>query len=277
VEAEEVSGGSDRSDSSASGSPGKDVNRAVYESPRVYRFYLSQQLIPSEASCLLKYQPHIAGRDVLDVGVGAGRTTRYLAPLARRYEAIDYSKVMVNYMRKAMPDVSVQQMDFRDLGVFGPGSFDFVFASNNVIDALPHEGRLQALKETFRVLRTGGILAFSAHNIHYKKAFSGPTLNWSRNPARLLSNCVEYVRCWSNHVRVAPLRKTTADYALLNDLGHYYATLHYYAARSTVSSQLTSVGMQLIEVFDCLGRSTPEHIDDGDNPSLLYVAVRPAN
>ena len=67
VSAEGVRVVSDRSESSASG---KDVNRAVYESPRVYRYYLSQQLTPSEAACLLKYQPQIAGCDVLDVGVG---------------------------------------------------------------------------------------------------------------------------------------------------------------------------------------------------------------
>jgi SAM-dependent methyltransferase len=274
VQAEEVRVAIDGSDSSASG---KDVNRAVYESPRVYRYYLSQQLTPSEAACLLKYQPHIAGCDVLDIGVGAGRTTRYLAPIAKRYEAIDYSLVMVNYMRKALPDISVHQMDFRDLGAFTASSFDFVFGSNNVIDALSHDGRLQALRETFRVLRPGGILAFSAHNIRYKNAFSGPALNWSRNPARLLANCIEYVRCWSNHVRVAPLRKKTADYALLNDPGHHYSTLHYYAARSTVRSQLTGVGLQLTEVFDILGRSTPEDMDDSNDPSLLYVAVRPRN
>jgi SAM-dependent methyltransferase len=266
-----------RSENSGSRAPHKDLNRAVYESPRVYRYYRSPLLTPPEVACLLKYQPHIAGRDILDIGVGAGRTTRYLTPLARRYEAIDYSMVMVNYMRKAVPTASVQQMDFRDLGSFDAGSFDFVFASNNVIDALPHEGRMQALRETFRVLRPGGILAFSSHNIRYKNAFSGPMLNWSRNPARLLSNCVEYLMCWWNYVRVAPLRKTTPDYALLNDPGHYYATLHYYAARSTVNSQLAIVGLQLKDVFDTLGQSAPEHVDDRDNSSLLYVAMRPAD
>src|SRR5258707_8830157 len=84
-----------------------DVNRGVYFSPRVYRYYLSDQLTPSETACLLKYQPHISQRDVLDIGVGTGRTSRYLAPLARRYEAVDYSPVMVSYVRKTMPKISV--------------------------------------------------------------------------------------------------------------------------------------------------------------------------
>ncbi|MEO8052976.1 MAG: class I SAM-dependent methyltransferase, partial [Acidobacteriota bacterium] len=167
-----------------------EINRAVYNSPGVYRYYLSRLLMPAEISCLLKYQPHISQRDVLDIGVGAGRTTRYLAPLARRYEGVDYSSVMVGYMKQAMPQIQVRQLDFRDLTVFEDRSFDFVFATDNVIDALPHDDRLRALSEAHRVLRKGGVLAFSSHNIRYEKAFLGPQLNWSSNPVRLAANCV---------------------------------------------------------------------------------------
>jgi len=198
-----------------------------------------------------------------------------LAPLAKRYEAIDYSTVMVNYMRKTMPDASVRQMDFRDLRAFDDCSFDFVFASNNVIDSLPHEGRLEALAESFRVLRPNGILAFSSHNLRYKKAFSKPSLNWSRNPARLLSNCVGYILSWWNYVRRASLRIITPDYALLNDPGHYYAAIHYYASKSTVAAQLRQAGLQLVDIFDALGASLSSEGDDRESPSLLYLAVRP--
>ena len=253
-----------------------EVNRAVYESRGAYRHYLSQLLTPMEIVCLLKYQPYISGRDVLDVGVGAGRTTRYLAQFARRYEAVDYSSVMVSYMRQAMPEISVHQADFRDLAIFDDRSFDFVFATNNVIDTLSHEDRLQALREANRVLRSGGILAFSSHNIHHKKAFCGPQLYWSSNPVRFAYNCVQYLFCWWNYSRVAPLRRITPDYALLNDPGHYYACLHYYVARSTVDSQLTSVGLGLSDVFETHGQVASEFQDDSEHPSLFYVAKRVA-
>ena len=256
-------------------SPRQDeVNRAVYHSPGVHRYYLSNLLTPPEAACLLKYQPHISGGDVLDIGVGAGRTTRYLAPLARRYEAVDYSPVMVDYVRQGMPEISVRQADFRDLRVFDDLSFDLVFATDNVIDALSHDDRLRALREASRVLRPGGILAFSSHNIHYDKAFSGPQFDWSSNPVRLGANCAKYALSWWNHLRVGRLRRTTPDYALLNDPGHFYACLHYYAARSKVNSQLACAGMRLIEAFDRVGRVVPEAEDDSHTPSLLYVAER---
>jgi hypothetical protein len=73
---------------------------------------------------------------------------------------------------------------------------------------------------------------------------------------------------------VGHLRRTTPDYALLNDPGHFYACLHYYAARSKVNSQLAYAGMRLIEAFDVGGQVAPESEYDSQTPSLLYVAER---
>lgn len=251
------------------------VNRAVYFSPGVYTHYLSQHLTRPEVICLLKYQPYIAGKDVLDVGVGAGRTTGYLAPLARRYEAVDYSPVMVEYSRKTMPGICVHQADFRDLSAFSDGSFDFVFASDNVIDALAHEDRLRALREARRVLREGQILALSSHNIHYKKAYSNPELEFHRNPVTLARNLIRYLRQLKNHWNVGDLRETREEYALLNDVGHDYACLHYYTGRSNMKVQLENAGFRLVEVFNNRGESLEEGQDDSESPNLLYVAKRP--
>ncbi|HEX4165882.1 MAG TPA: class I SAM-dependent methyltransferase [Bryobacteraceae bacterium] len=250
------------------------VNRRVYHSDRVYRFYLSNVLTPPEAAALLKYQGHIAGRDILEIGVGAGRTARYLAPIAGHYEAIDYSPVMVRYMNQTMPQLSVREADFRNLQIFGDNSFDFVFAPDNVIDALPHQDRMQALMESYRLLRPGGLLVFSSHNVRYRGAFSGPRLNWSSNPLRLAANFVNYFRgCW-NHLRVGPLRQDLGSYALLNDEGHHYACLHYYAARTIVTDQLKKVGFRSLDVFNNEGQIALAGHDDSHSPSLLYVALK---
>jgi ubiquinone/menaquinone biosynthesis C-methylase UbiE len=251
-----------------------EVNRKVYFARGVYLYYLSRSLLPVEVACFSKYRPYLQGRDVLDIGVGAGRTARHLAPMARRYEAIDYSPVMMKFLRENMPQISGHQADFRDLRIFGDDSFDFVLATANVIDALSHRDRLKALREASRVLRPGGILAFSTHNIHYERAFCGPRLNWSWNPVRLGLNTVQYLLGARNHLRVGPLRTKTPEYALLNDTGHFYSCLHYYVARSTVARQLSEAGMRLVEVFDGNGRAVAEEEDDSGNPWLFYIGQK---
>lgn len=256
--------------------PGRqdEVNRAVYFARGVYLYYLAKSLMPAEQACLNTCKEHWTGRDVLDIGVGAGRTSRHFLKTARRYAAVDYSPVMVAYLRKKMPQVDVRQADFRDLRVFEDRSFDLVFATANVIDALPHSGRLAALNEASRVLRPGGIFAFSTHNLNYQDAFSGPRWNWSANPLRFAYNGLVFVLGRRNHRRIAPLRTRERDYALLNDPGHFYACLHYYAGRETVREQLRSAGLRLLHVFDRSGRILGETDSDRDQPWLFYSAER---
>lgn len=252
----------------------EQVNRAVYRAPRVYRRYASNLLFPAEAACFAQYHARIAGRDVLDVGVGAGRTTRHLAPLARRYEAIDFSPVMVAFLQSSMPEISVHEADFRDLGIFPAQSFDFILAADNVIDALSHQGRLRALAETSRVLRPAGLFAFTSHNLRYRRAFQGPHLDLTRNPAQLAKNCAKFaLGCW-NHLRVRRLRQVAADHALINDEGHFYACLHYYASRETVAAQLASANLHLLEARDRAGNLLPPTASDTHAPDLFYIAER---
>ena len=250
------------------------VNRAVYYSPHVYLYYLSKSLMPVERAFFSKYEQQWMGRDILDVGVGPGRTSRYLAPKARQYEAIDYSPVMVNQFRKLLPHISIHQADFRRLRMFANASFDLVFATANVIDALPHDDRLSALRESSRVLRPGGLFAFSTHNIRYKDAFTGPHFRKSGNPVRFAVNSLSYLLGSWNHRRVAPLRSRTDEYALLNDTGHFYSCLHYYVGRDVVARQLAACRMKLIEVLDGSGNTLSETDDDSSEPWLFYVAQR---
>lgn len=253
-----------------------EVNRAIYHQPNIWRYYHSRDLVPAEVACFLKYQPFIAGRDVLDVGVGAGRTTRYLEPIARRYEAVDYSPVMVEHVREAFPRTHVQRADFRALTPFEDATFDFVLASDNVIDALSHEDRMRALAEARRVLRPGGLLAFSSHNVEYAHAHDGPTLAWTKNPFTLARRVADLVTMIKNHRRVSRHRRVTPEYAILNDSGQNFACLHYYASREAVRAQLERVGMRLLDVFDVEGRTIDDAPDAKDDPSLLYVAQAPA-
>jgi SAM-dependent methyltransferase len=251
-----------------------EINRAVYFEQTVLRHYLSEALDPAEVTCLLKYQPDFAFKSLLDVGVGTGRTTHFLHSLAARYEAIDYSPVMVEYMKRRFPGVSVRQADWCKLNCFGDGEFDFVFAPCNVIDVLSPESRLLALAESRRVLKPGGLFACASHNRNFLPAQSGPRMRWTLNPVKLATNGLKFLKRTNNHRRVVKLRQSTADYALLNDEGHDYACLHYYITRDTMRAQLAAAGFYLLDVIARNGYIIPEGSSDAANPNLLYVSRR---
>jgi len=250
------------------------INQAVYHAKGIERAYRSMQLSAAEASVLMKYQRYFADRDVLDLGVGTGRTTHYLEPLARRYVGIDYSPHMIKHMHAHFPDACTLLADMRHLSMFDDESFDFVIGSNNVMDAVSHADRLTVLGEVQRILRAGGLFVFSSHNRDYAKATSGPRLQLSRNPATQLRNLASFVRQLFNHRRTRKLRKIETEYSLLDDGGHDYLLLHYYVDRSHGELQLSRVGFEMLDVFAHSGLVKARDEKDVVSPSLYYVARR---
>jgi SAM-dependent methyltransferase len=247
-------------------------NDAFYRTPLVMRSYPKEGLDAQETITLLKYQAHIVGRDVLDIGVGLGRTARVLASLARYYAAIDYSPVMVEEVRRAMPHLEVHLEDMRDLGRWVDDSLDFVFAPNNVLDAVSHDDREKALAEAWRVLRAGGLLAFSSHNRCYVGAQAGPRLRRSRNPLTFALHVARYVATLRLHRRMRGLRRFEDDYALIDDCGPDHALLHYYVDRGAEERQLARLGFDLVEVLDRAGETVSRSEKAPTSSALMYVA-----
>jgi SAM-dependent methyltransferase len=249
-------------------------NGAYYQSQMVLRTDAKEGLDPQEIVTLLKYQGHIVGRDILDIGVGNGRTARVLAMLAKCYVAIDYAPLVVAEARKTMPDLQVHLEDMRDLVRWGDGTLDFVFAPNNVIDAVSHEDRLQTLREARRVLRDGGLFVFTSHNRCYFGAQAGPQFRASRNPVTFVYRLVRYLRSARLHRLMKPMRRFEEDYALLDDCGPDHALLHYFIDRTAQERQLEAVGFELLDVLDKAGASVRRGEMAPESSCLMYVARR---
>lgn len=75
---------------------------------------------------------------MLDIGVGAGRTTHHFAPLTKEYIGVDYSKNMIKARRRKFRNypkkLTFKVADARDLKLFGDKYFDFALFSFNGID-----------------------------------------------------------------------------------------------------------------------------------------------
>jgi SAM-dependent methyltransferase len=250
------------------------INARVYHAQQIVKKYQWSELDHREVVVLLNYQPAFRNRDVLDIGVGTGRTTRYLAPLSRRYECLDYSPAMVRFLHNVMPDISARLADMRDLSMFMPNTFDFVLATNCVISAVSHADRLRVLHEVRRVMRPNGVFVFSAHNRRYRHALSAPRLQLTRNPVRQGQYAAAYLRSLINYARLRHHRRIERDYALLNDSGHDYALLHYYIDRDTQQQQLQAAGFTLLETYDRAGHVLQASAADVEHAHLMYVAQR---
>lgn len=141
-----------------------DRNRSTFASPNVVATYAAlTELTPCERTLFDRYVPR--GGDVLDLGVGTGRTTPFLVAIARRYVGLDYVASMLEEARRLHPDVDFIVGDATDLSLFTSASFDAVVFPFNGIDYLyPEAARLRCLAEVRRVLRPRGVFVFSTHN-----------------------------------------------------------------------------------------------------------------
>jgi len=143
---------------------GTDLNHTTFGRSDVVAFYVDQQdLLPEEEHLFGRYVP--PGLDILDLGIGAGRTTPALAAGARRYVGLDYVPAMIEAAGRLHPDEEFVVGDASDLSSFADGSFDAVVFSFNGLDCLPTvEGRVRCIAECRRVLRPGGVFIMSSHN-----------------------------------------------------------------------------------------------------------------
>jgi SAM-dependent methyltransferase len=138
-------------------------NREQFDAAEVVADYERMSgLTPTEADLFERHVP--AGARILDLGVGAGRTTPWLSARGSAYVGIDYAPAMVDAARRLHPDADLRVGDAADLSDLADGSFDAVVFSYNGIDYLDDDARGRALDEIARVLVPGGTYVFSTHN-----------------------------------------------------------------------------------------------------------------
>jgi ubiquinone/menaquinone biosynthesis C-methylase UbiE len=140
------------------------ANLRIYNEPSVAAHYAAlHHLTACERSLFDTYLR--SGMDILDIGVGGGRTTPYLSGVASHYVGLDYSEEMIRICRCKFPQLEFCVADAADLSAFDDDSFDaLVIAFNGLDYVLPAERREQCLRECYRVLRPGGVFIFSSHN-----------------------------------------------------------------------------------------------------------------
>jgi SAM-dependent methyltransferase len=143
---------------------GNPANLGAYRAPQVVSYYSTLDYLTACERFL--FDAHLKpGMAILDLGVGGGRTTPYLAKTASRYVGADYSEEMISACRTKFPGLEFRVADASDLSAFSDASFDAIVMAYNALDyVLPAEKRERCLRECRRLLRPDGLLVFSSHN-----------------------------------------------------------------------------------------------------------------
>ncbi len=228
-------------------------------------------LFEPERVILDRLLPCIKDGALLDLGIGAGRTTAHLLKISSNYTGLDYVPAFVDEARARFPGTDILVGDARDLSRFDDGSFDLVMFSFNGLDCVPHEGRPKVISEASRVLRKGGFFLFSSHNRDYEYFMTPPwRRKWEFNAQFL--RFMLYSFCYRHkHWAMKKHEVVTDEYALVNDSDHRYSLMFYYIKPEVQAEQLAAAGFKDVEIYNTNGKRVS---CDPSALSLHYVAAK---
>lgn len=227
----------------------RDAMKQIYESRSMverYRRFASEGLTPQELFCL-SLVPASRRSAILDIGIGAGRTTGQLLNMFQRYVGIDYAEQMIAAARERFSHADLRTMDARSLKL--SEKFDCVMFSFNGIDSVPYADRQTVFKNIAAALVPNGFLIYSTHNIENPRV-----LMWYKH---LL--VMEIFQSWPNVFSVARSVRNRLKrfwrqsfdeaqaFALVNDCGASFRGLNTYVdIRREVENTLPLFGFRVL-------------------------------
>jgi ubiquinone/menaquinone biosynthesis C-methylase UbiE len=226
------------------------------------------------------YEPEKTIRDILvkdlrsirmlDIGVGAGRTTHNFVGEVKYYAGIDYSSAMLEKCKSKFNNLSnnpvFRLMDATNMNEFRDNSFDFVLFSYNGIDNVDYTDRMKILNEIKRVLAPGGYLAFSTHNLYFV-----PRLY----KIKLSSNPLKHVVKWVMNIFINGwhTKYLSKNYAVVREPSYGFKLTQLYIKPEYQLMQLEKTGFANIRMFSTSGKeiTAPVNLTDGFDPWVYYL------
>ncbi len=252
-----------------------DPNLSVYEQPDVVDTYIHHTaLTKAERSLFSQFAADYRGKRVLDIGVGAGRTTAALAALASEYFGIDYSAAMVKSCQHHFYDLAnarFAQDDARELSTCADAAYDAAVFSFNGIDTMDMKGRKATLQAVRRVLKPGGVFLFSFHNSGYLDTLY--RYNWPKNPARLMA---AYRRKKSlERINGDKEQYRNRDYFIIKDGGEDFRLDICYIRPSVQKAMLAEHGFEVTDAYESLsGKKLALADADASGASWIYYRCK---
>jgi SAM-dependent methyltransferase len=228
-----------------------DENLSAYRADSAVRSYFiaaQDGLTAPEALCL-EYVPSTRHGSILDIGIGAGRTTGPLAGIFEKYVGVDYSPELVEAARARFPGKELRIMDARELNF--DEKFDCVMFSYNGIDYVSYADRQLILRQIASALRRGGYFIYSTHNLDYRRTGVWTKHFWVRE---LVGSARQLLRPWQLLRRIAnrlrSFQRQSVDESLglayVNDPGLGFALVTTYVNLAKEQETLHDLGLRVL-------------------------------
>ena len=252
----------------------------VYEDPKIVDLYDRQhECEPPERGLMHLLGAELARMDMLDIGVGAGRTARHFGPAVRSYLGVDYSAGMIERCRLRFPQFSFAVGDARRLDFVKDGSTDLVMFSFCGIDNADAGDRALILCEMVRVLRPGGVLVVSSHNTNdIGSLLERYRFKFSLNPRQLYRSLYWWIVFFRHNPHLA--------FGKLGDMPRVFTDSHDYRSEVTYIRPAAQVAaLRALGLVDirCAERDSETYVECSDHVLarvgtawLHYFARKPA-
>ena len=217
-----------------------DTNLASFRRPSIVSYYNQlQNLQPAEQTIFDRLESQFPTMTLLDLGVGAGRTSQYLAHRVKDYIGIDYSTEMIaackhrfsaHLSKPEGPPASItfKVCDVRDLSQFPNQTFDFILFSFNGIDNISHSERLDFFQEVKRIGKSGSYFCFSTHNLQGIEPEFSLRSKFSLNLFKTYVNIIMWVFLRSFNRHLDPSTLSALSHAVIRDESHNFRLKQYY-------------------------------------------------
>jgi SAM-dependent methyltransferase len=231
-------------------------NHEVYSDALVAEEYSTDSWIcAGEMRVFRELAGRARGSRLLDIGVGAGRTTSLLSLITSDYVGVDFSAQMIATATARHPYADLRVADARALSEFGDGEFGTVSFSFNGIDTLGHEDRALVFAQMNRVLAPGGLLVYSTGNSDGPERRQRP---WrGLGPPHHIHGLPGYLwklhyaaRCLPHWWRARRLTEDHGDWAIGMVSAHRYRLLVHYVTLPEAERELRAAGFEPLVVVD---------------------------
>ena len=137
------------------------ITKTISEYNRIAEGYTkennSEEIVSSMAPLLDKFIEYIEeGKDILDVGCGHGRDSKYFSENEFNVTAVDLSEELLSIAKKISPKANFMLMDMRNLS-FQDNSFDGLWACASFLH-VPKEFAKGTLSGFYNALKPEGLL-----------------------------------------------------------------------------------------------------------------------